>query len=371
MPRLTTAQKTSIVGAPAGLIVYDSTKNLFSFFNNSQWTDVKPVVTNDSIWDSYIANNERNVYNFLGQHTYVRGQPIFSIGSSGNIDGALQVSHSSTFPLLSYLLSIDGTGIQARTQGFCFNCPPVNANLLLNRFGGNVGIGLVNPSHAKLELEGTVGNTMAMFKGNSNSAGIALVGDWPGIYANCYYNNGTKSMSSGGYSNVIAFNQDDGSISFLTAPNANTAANVNVPLDQRMRISKEGEILSGTTSTLFNLAPLAVISIGYRFITSNGNTTVTTEKQIIRSSYSASVTGSGVELQLSDDYLYVNVDLGNTGYTELVAVVGNNAVSGSSFKANSFYNYYNPATHITQISVGIDDISNVRWDLQLIIYGLK
>ena len=59
IPRLSTAQKTSIASPPAGLLVFDNTTNRFSFYNGSQWTDIKPLATSDSIWYAYLSNSPR------------------------------------------------------------------------------------------------------------------------------------------------------------------------------------------------------------------------------------------------------------------------------------------------------------------------
>src|ERR1700730_7202050 len=197
IPRLSTAQKTSISSPPAGLLVYDNTINRFSFYDGSQWTDIKPVVTSDSIWYDYPFNGETNVYNTIGQHFYLGGTPILPVGNSSTIDGVLRLGHSGSFPfIIDYFLSMDGKSLQARTKSGCIFSPLVDANLSFNPFGGNVGVGLSSPTRAKFQVQGYVGNTVGFFSGHSTSQGIALVADGPGVYFNCYFNGGVKTMGN-------------------------------------------------------------------------------------------------------------------------------------------------------------------------------
>jgi hypothetical protein len=69
--------------------------------------------------------------------------------------------------------------------------------LLINQasFAQNIGIGVVNPVRAKLELNGAVDATSAIFGGESS--GISVQRNWPGIGFNEYYNGGHKYMTSG------------------------------------------------------------------------------------------------------------------------------------------------------------------------------
>ncbi len=59
----------------------------------------------------------------------------------------------------------------------------------------NVGINVINPKRAKLELNGMVGNTSAIFGGDGN--GVSLVTSWPEVGFNSYFNNGTRYINNG------------------------------------------------------------------------------------------------------------------------------------------------------------------------------
>ena len=65
----------------------------------------------------------------------------------------------------------------------------------LNAVGQNIGIGIDNPTKAKLEVHGAVGATSAIFGGESS--GISLQRNWPGIGFNQYYNGGSRYISNG------------------------------------------------------------------------------------------------------------------------------------------------------------------------------
>jgi hypothetical protein len=62
-------------------------------------------------------------------------------------------------------------------------------------FSQNVGIGTTTPTRAKLEVNGAVDATSAIFGGESS--GISLQRNWPGIGYNSYWNAGNRSIISG------------------------------------------------------------------------------------------------------------------------------------------------------------------------------
>jgi hypothetical protein len=113
---------------------------------------------------------------------------------------------------------------------------------------GNVGIGTPLPDLAKLQVQGMVGNTVAMFAGSSTSQGVSIVADWPGIFFNGYFNNGFKTMSASGYSSVISSEQSNGDMTFYLSDVANTSANSTMTLPERMRITSSGKVSIGTSA---------------------------------------------------------------------------------------------------------------------------
>lgn len=75
--------------------------------------------------------------------------------------------------------------------------------------GQNVGINNTNPSHAKLEINGSVGATVAIFGADKN--GVAIEADNPEIGLNYFYNNGQKTIKAG-YASVIGMSPATGEL---------------------------------------------------------------------------------------------------------------------------------------------------------------
>lgn len=72
---------------------------------------------------------------------------------------------------------------------------PVTVSML-----GNPPLGM----HAPFQTRGMIGNTLAMFGNGApdNTAGISLVGNWPGVYFNSYYNSNILTMMPGNTGNI-------------------------------------------------------------------------------------------------------------------------------------------------------------------------
>jgi hypothetical protein len=78
-------------------------------------------------------------------------------------------------------------------------------------FSQNVGIGISNPTRAKLEVNGAVDYTTAIFGGEST--GIGIIRNNPGIGFNNYYNGGNRYIANG-YSGAIWFDAVNGGMFF-------------------------------------------------------------------------------------------------------------------------------------------------------------
>ncbi len=126
----------------------------------------------------------------------------------------------------------------------------VNTNAAMSLVpGGNLGIGTVTPTLAKLQVNGMVGNTSAVFKASATGNGIAMVADYPGLYFNCYFNGGQRTMAPYGFPSIVNSDQGIGGLTFHTSNIANTAADAvltNIP--ERMRIDADGEVGIGTNN---------------------------------------------------------------------------------------------------------------------------
>jgi hypothetical protein len=70
-----------------------------------------------------------------------------------------------------------------------------SGNDIGNTNTGNVGIGTNSPQHARLEINGNVGATVAMF--GADKFGVGISADNPEIGFNYFYNGGTKTIKAG------------------------------------------------------------------------------------------------------------------------------------------------------------------------------
>ncbi|MES2645270.1 MAG: tail fiber domain-containing protein [Bacteroidota bacterium] len=128
----------------------------------------------------------------------------------------------------------------------------------------SVGIGTQIPSLSKLQVQGAVGNTVAMFSTSANSQGISIISNWPGINFNSYYNGGNKAMAASGFPANISTDQNVGGLTFATTSVANTISGSAVTMFERMRISGAGYVGIGTINPTY---PLDVS--GNLFVTGN------------------------------------------------------------------------------------------------------
>lgn len=123
--------------------------------------------------------------------------------------------------------------------------------------GGNVGISTQTPNLARFQVDGMVGNTTALFRGNSTtSQGISMVADWPGIYFNSYYNGAIRSMAGSGFTSIINTDQSSGGLVFQTTNVANPASGSAIAsVPTRMTIAGNGNVGIGapTPSNLLHV----------------------------------------------------------------------------------------------------------------------
>ena len=110
----------------------------------------------------------------------------------------------------------------------------------------NVGIGIVNPTRAKFEVNGAVDATSAIFGGES--IGISLQRNWPAVGFNQYYNAGDKYIGNG-YAAAIALDPSAGYLLFDMFPSGTT--NGSIPNSTRgMFLSSNGRLGIGSSAPL-------------------------------------------------------------------------------------------------------------------------
>jgi hypothetical protein len=130
-------------------------------------------------------------------------------------------------------------------------------NILQNGYTQNVGIGTTTPTHARLEINGTVGAVVSMF--GADKYGIAIEADNPEIGFNFYYNGGTRTIKAG-YAAVMGMYPGSGDL-YIGNFNGNQSVtdfgSIN-DFQQRMIIRQNGKVGIGTGNPGY---PLTVASI--------------------------------------------------------------------------------------------------------------
>ncbi len=106
---------------------------------------------------------------------------------------------------------------------------------------GYVGIGVNNPSKAKLQVDGMVGNTVALF--GSGGQGMSLVASYPNVGFNCYFSGGWKAISPGWAGNIDV-NQGDGTMNFYVNAAKAGAADAALTPQPRLTIRPDGKLSS-------------------------------------------------------------------------------------------------------------------------------
>jgi hypothetical protein len=126
---------------------------------------------------------------------------------------------------------------------------------------GNVGIG-TNPTLGGLVVNTKAGAVNAMF--GSNTTGVAIETDFPGIGLNTYFNAGRKYIANG-FGGLLSLNPSNGDfyiINTAASGNANAAANAST----RLLINKDGNVGIGTG----NAQPTARLHVNGSFRLANG-----------------------------------------------------------------------------------------------------
>jgi hypothetical protein len=128
----------------------------------------------------------------------------------------------------------------------------VTASLLVcvvSLFSQNVGIGTNNPSRARLVINGRVGNTTALFGGETT--GLSFQSNFPTIGFNEYYNNGHRYIAAG-YAAQQFFDPAVGYMAFDIFPTGNKDATASTS-KRVLALSKEGDVIVGTGTSRLSI----------------------------------------------------------------------------------------------------------------------
>ena len=119
--------------------------------------------------------------------------------------------------------------------------------LAKNSKAQNVGISTPTPTHAKLEINGSVGAAVAMF--GADKYGVTIEADNPEVGFNYFYNNGQKTIKAG-YGSVIGMNPVTGELYFGNFNGNQSASNFGAinGYRQNLTLFQSGEFrLAGST----------------------------------------------------------------------------------------------------------------------------
>ena len=232
------ANKSSILGEAqqisSGVVDYDNIGVRGFGRGTSGWGFGNGVMGIGDRANSYFATG---VYGHLGSTTPILPSSNQAIFANGNGEA----NAGTVYGLFSQATGTAGTRIGGY---FTASGGLNNYGLVVPNGGGNVGIGTITPNLARLQVDGMVGNTTALFRSNlTTSQGISMVADWPGIYFNSYYNGAIRSMAGSGYTSIINTDQSSGGLVFQTTNVVNPASGTaiaSVPV--RMTISGAGNV---------------------------------------------------------------------------------------------------------------------------------
>jgi hypothetical protein len=156
---------------------------------------------------------------------------------------------------------------------------------------GNVGIGTSNPSLGGLVVNTKSGAVNAMF--GSNTTGVAIETDFPGIGLNTYFNAGRKYIANG-FGGLLSLNPSNGDFYIINTA-ASGAANATATATTRLLINKDGNVGIGTG----NAQPTARLQV-------NGNVRINDGTQGANKVLVSSADGTASWA----DPVYFRIDLG-------------------------------------------------------------
>ncbi len=194
----------------------------------------------------YGLNNSTNQFGYgvVGIHSGNGKGGSFSAGGASGI-GVLGEAHGSS-AIGGLFQSDDGIAVKGisdtKIGGFFSGISPGSYALVTDI--GNVGIGTLTPTLSGLVVDKAVGNAHAIF--GSNTAGLSLESNWPGISFNAYYNAGRKPLSNG-FVGGMSMNPANGTLLLYNSATAGTTGTNIVGLE-RIVINNLGNVGIGTSS---------------------------------------------------------------------------------------------------------------------------
>lgn len=199
---------------------------------------------------------------------------------------------------------------------------------------GNVGIGSMNPVLGGLVVDTKVGATNAVF--GSNTTGVAIESNYPGIGFNTYWNGSSRKAIANGYGSYIGTDPVNGGMQFYVT-NASYAAGSDVVQNTGMVIRPNGNVGIGTA------APNAGLQLGN--VVNNRRLVLWEAANNDHQFYGFGITPFTLRYQtpsVSDDHVFYSGS-GTSASTELVRIKGNGNVGIGNSTPNGELQFGNTA----------------------------
>lgn len=301
IPNVSAAQRAIIATPTKGLLVFDTDTGTFWFHNGTTWVQLVAATSN---WTPYNSNTELSSNNYA-RFNLGAGTNTTALASGFGTEGTLKINSPSPLTSSRYL-SLDGNSIQARRINVLTDFKTENS-LLLNPFGGNVGIGTTT-ANAPLQFSSTSGvnRKIVLYEESNNNHQFYGFGINDGIL---------RYQTTGGGDHV-----------FYSATSASTSKELmRVKSDGNMKVS-EG-IYSSETGGL-NIVPIGIAEVKVEEI-SNGFVSTPSFTNIVGNLIVSGSSASGVQI---DDFMVGNFKLDPTIVAQYSKIIGIGTMnySGSS-----------------------------------------
>ncbi len=291
IPNVSSSQRTAIATPTKGLLVFDTDTGTFWFHNGTTWVQLVAATSN---WTPYNGNTELSSNNYA-RFSLGNGTNTTALTSGIGLEGTLKINSPSPLTASRYL-SLDGNSIQARRINVITDFKTEN-NLLLNPFGGNVGIGTTTPN-APLQFSSTSGinRKIVLYEEFNNNHQFYGFGINDGIL---------RYQTTGGGDHV-----------FYSATNASTSKEL-------MRVKYDGNVkvndgIYSTQTGGLNIVPIGIAEVKVEEL-SNGLASIPSYTNIVGNLIVSGTSASSVQI---DDWMVGNFKLDPTIVAQYSKIVG-------------------------------------------------
>ncbi len=291
IPNVSSAQRGSIATPTKGLLVFDTDTGTFWFHNGTTWVQLIAATSN---WIPYNSNTELSSNNYA-RFNLGNGTNTTALASGVGTEGTLKINAPSPLTSSRYL-SLDGNSIQARRINVLTDFKTENS-LLLNPFGGNVGIG-TTISNAPLQFSSTSGvnRKIVLYEELNNNHQFYGFGINDGIL---------RYQTTGGGDHV-----------FYSATSASTSKELmRVKYDGNVKVN-DG-IYSSQTGGL-NIVPIGIAEVKVEEL-SNGLASIPSFTNVVGGLIVSATSASAVQI---DDWMVGNFKLDPTIVAQYSKIIG-------------------------------------------------